>query len=91
MSIRARIMVHMGDSNSRKKQEAKLKIWNDGTGTRETGHYKYQLRVGGMNRFGTIKNFPRDTEMGAVALVKMVLDTVIKEPEPNGTLVLEQP
>lgn len=56
-------------------QLARIKIWNDGTGSKNVGNYKYEIR-GKSNRLmkaGMIAGFPRKAKH-SVKLLQLVLD-----------------
>ena len=46
-------------SEKHKKEIASMKIWNDGTGTKSMGNYKYQSNLSRTWKSGSIEKFPR--------------------------------
>ena len=46
-------------SEKYKKEIASMKIWNDGTGTKSMGNYKYSVSLSRQWKMGEIKKFPR--------------------------------
>jgi hypothetical protein len=61
-------------SSSRNKIQARLEIFNDGTGTRSVANYGYRIfnKAGKILHTGTIENFPRQ-KMLALDLVMLAL------------------
>jgi hypothetical protein len=55
-----------------------IKIWNDATGTKEIGNYKYRIEDGDTKIEGTIKDFKR-LEQNAFHLLKIALNKSIPE------------
>jgi len=60
--------------NGEISQLARIRLWNDGTGTQERGNYHWEIRGKG-NRFmknGELKNWPRKSKTALALLQKVI-------------------
>jgi hypothetical protein len=60
------------------RQLGHIKIWNDATGTKEIGNYKYRITDGDTKIEGEVKDFRR-LEQNVFHLLKIVLNKSIME------------
>lgn len=77
--IKVTVELYPFGNESRKRVLCTGKIWNDGTGSKTSGNYRYRLMcVGGsrMWREGSVKGFPRKRKSVWWLLAKCLLDAV---------------
>ncbi len=79
--IKIIVELHPYGDESRKQVLSEAKIWNDGTGTKTRGNYKFQILTQGSSgiwKSGSLANFPRK-QKNVWYLLFLCLNSILKD------------